>query len=107
MPPPGVCLNILEARQKQDGYGSPTNPERFLNQDYQQLKQYCTYRSVRYIDDMFPPDKNSIGVGILSPSDLNCVVWLRPSVSVLDGLNPYHSKHECLIKYIICCGCYQ
>lgn len=81
MPLPGVCLNILEARQKQNGYGSPTNPDKFLNQDYQELKQYCNIRGVRYIDDMFPPDQASIGNGILNSSDLKRVEWLRPNVS--------------------------
>ncbi|KAI9514584.1 hypothetical protein NQZ68_032225 [Dissostichus eleginoides] len=92
MPPPGVCLNIMEARQRQDGYGCLANPERFLNQDYQQLEQYCNIRGVRYIDDMFPPDRRSIGEGILKPSDLKRVVWLRPAkiapypAFVLDGV---------------------
>lgn len=87
MPLAGVCLNIMEARQKQDGYGTAANPEKFLNQDYQQLKQYCIIRGVRYVDEMFPPDRNSIGQGILMPADLSRVVWLRPAVSVLKGLN--------------------
>ncbi|XP_041827157.1 calpain-1 catalytic subunit-like [Melanotaenia boesemani] len=95
MPPPGVCLNIMEARHKQDGYGSITNPERFLQQDYQQLKEYCSIKLVRYIDDMFPPDKTSIGQGILSPSDLTRVEWLRPAKIapnpsfVLDGVSRF------------------
>ncbi|KAG8013545.1 Calpain-9 [Nibea albiflora] len=78
MPAPGACMNILEARQKQEGYGSITNPERFLNQNYNDLKQYCLIKGVRYIDDMFPPDARSIGQGLLSPSDLKRVEWLRP-----------------------------
>lgn len=82
MSAPGVCMNILNTRQKKGGYGTVTNPERFLNQDFQQLKQYCLIRRVRYIDEMFPPDRNSIGQGILKPSDLARVVWLRPDVSV-------------------------
>uniref|UniRef100_A0A8C4D9W1 Calpain catalytic domain-containing protein n=1 Tax=Dicentrarchus labrax TaxID=13489 RepID=A0A8C4D9W1_DICLA len=95
MPPPGVCLNIMEARHRQDGYGSPTNPENFLNQDYNQLKEYCIIKGVRYIDEMFPPDRTSIGEGILSPSDLARVVWLRPAkISpnpsfVLDGVSRF------------------
>ncbi|GLD56262.1 calpain-2 catalytic subunit-like protein [Lates japonicus] len=95
MPPPGVCLNILEARNKQDGYGSATKPENFLNQDYQQLKQYCLIRGVRYIDDMFPPDRNSIGQDLLNSSDLARVEWLRPAkISpnpsfVLDGVSRF------------------
>ena len=83
MPPPGVCLSIVEARNKENGYGTVDNPERFLNQDFQQLKQYCLIRQLRFLDEMFPPDKNSIGEGILRPSDLARVVWLRPSVSIL------------------------
>lgn len=79
MTAPGVCMSILNARSSKDGRATLTNPERFLNQDYQQLKQYCVIRRVRYIDDMFPPDKTSIGENILSPSDLNRVQWLRPA----------------------------
>uniref|UniRef100_A0A8C9X7H2 Calpain catalytic domain-containing protein n=1 Tax=Sander lucioperca TaxID=283035 RepID=A0A8C9X7H2_SANLU len=97
MPPPGVCLNIMEARQKQHGYGSFTNPDRFFNQDYQELKQCCVAQGVKYIDQTFPPDRNSIGQGILRPSDLARVVWLRPEVSkiapcpafVLDGVSRF------------------
>ncbi|XP_071327401.1 calpain-1 catalytic subunit-like [Trachinotus anak] len=95
MPPPGVCLNIMEARHKQNGYGSVANPERFLNQDYEQLKQYCLIRGVRYIDETFPPDSNSIGQGLLTPSDMARVVWLRPAKIapnpsfVLDGVSRF------------------
>uniref|UniRef100_A0A3P9DK08 Calpain catalytic domain-containing protein n=1 Tax=Maylandia zebra TaxID=106582 RepID=A0A3P9DK08_9CICH len=56
MPPPGACLNIMEARHKQMGYGSISNPEKFFNQDFKNLKQYCLTKGVRYLDDMFPPD---------------------------------------------------
>lgn len=81
MPPPGVCLNILEARSKQSGHGSAKDPETFLQQDYEQLKQYCLIQGLRYIDERFPPDRSSIGEGILAPSELDRVVWLRPTVS--------------------------
>ncbi|XP_029972828.1 calpain-1 catalytic subunit-like isoform X2 [Salarias fasciatus] len=95
MPPPGVCLNIMGSRSKSEGYGGIANPEKFLNQDYQHLKQYCLIKGVRYIDDMFPPDRRSIGQGILSPSDLNRVEWLRPAKIapnpsfVLDGISRF------------------
>lgn len=82
MPPPGVCMNIISARNMKDGYGTVTNPEKFLNQDFHHMKQYCLIRRVRYIDEMFPPDRNSIGSGVLKPPDLARVEWLRPGVSV-------------------------
>ncbi|KAM9355503.1 calpain-1 catalytic subunit-like [Pholidichthys leucotaenia] len=95
MPPPGVCLNILETRHKQEGLGSFSNPQRFFGQDYQQLKQYCVVRGVLFIDETFPPNKSSIGNGILKPSDLARVEWLRPakiSASpsfIVDGLSRF------------------
>ncbi|XP_068436937.1 calpain-1 catalytic subunit-like [Clinocottus analis] len=78
MASPGVCMSILNARKMKDGFGTFTNPERFNNQDFEQLKQYCQIRQVRYIDEMFPPDRRSIGEGVLSPSDLMRVTWNRP-----------------------------
>uniref|UniRef100_A0A3B3XTV9 Calpain catalytic domain-containing protein n=1 Tax=Poecilia mexicana TaxID=48701 RepID=A0A3B3XTV9_9TELE len=76
---PGVCMNIISARRSKDGYGTLSNPEKFLNQDFQQLKEYCLIRRVRFIDDMFPPDHRSIGRDILQPADLVRVEWVRPS----------------------------
>uniref|UniRef100_A0A8C2ZC89 Zgc:136872 n=1 Tax=Cyclopterus lumpus TaxID=8103 RepID=A0A8C2ZC89_CYCLU len=95
MPPPGVCLNIMAARQKQKGYGRFDNPDNFLNQDYKQLKEYCLIQGLRYIDDMFPPDHISIGEDILSASDLARVEWLRPMKIapdpnfILDGISRF------------------
>ncbi|XP_076017119.1 calpain-1 catalytic subunit-like [Genypterus blacodes] len=79
MPPPGVCDSIIKARHRKDGYGNIENPERFLNQDFLQLKQYCVKGGLRYVDDMFPPDRRSIGQDVLdSEAELARVVWLRP-----------------------------
>ncbi|XP_033991122.1 calpain-1 catalytic subunit-like [Trematomus bernacchii] len=78
MPHPGVCMNIINARHLKDGNGIVTNPQKFLDQDFEQLKQYCMIKRVRYIDDMFPPDARSIGTGLLEADDLKRVVWLRP-----------------------------
>nr|XP_046223432.1 calpain-1 catalytic subunit-like [Oncorhynchus gorbuscha] len=95
MPPPGVCMSIMQERHKKEGVGSLANPEKHSNQDFQQLTQYCLARGVRYIDEMFPPDHNSIGDGLLSPDDMGRVVWLRPAKMVqypdfiLDGLSRF------------------
>lgn len=82
MAAPGVCTSIMTARNKKNGFGTTSNPERFLNQDFQQIRQLCRNRNVRYIDDTFPPNKWSIGSGVLSPERLHRVVWKRPYVSV-------------------------
>ncbi|RVE67655.1 hypothetical protein OJAV_G00104950 [Oryzias javanicus] len=95
MPAPGVCMNIISQRHRKDGCGTPNNPEKFFNQDYKQLKEFCLINSMRYIDDMFPPDSRSIGQGILSPSNMGQVKWLRPwkivpnAAFVVDGVSRF------------------
>ncbi|KAL2099318.1 hypothetical protein ACEWY4_005798 [Coilia grayii] len=95
MPPPGVCLNIMNERNKKSGKGSPENPVKFLDQNYEQLQKYCSINRVRYIDDMFPPDRRSIGDGLLQPEDMARIVWLRPGKLsenpqfILDGISRF------------------
>ncbi|KAM9777649.1 calpain-8-like [Neosynchiropus ocellatus] len=79
MSAPGVCMNIMRTRNKLEGLGTRSNPDRFANQDYLVLKKACLMQRVRYVDDMFPPDKTAIGQGQLSPSELARVEWLRPA----------------------------
>lgn len=97
MPPPGVCMSIMNARHKGDGYGTVDNPEVLFKQEYKRVKEFCINRQVRYIDEMFPPDTRSIGNGILKPGDLNQVQWLRPGVSFFYWLTlGGPSKHNLL-----------
>ncbi|CAN9502544.1 unnamed protein product [Ophioblennius macclurei] len=78
MPSSGVCKNLINARHRKDGYGTIENPERLFKQDYEQMKQYCQQVRLRYVDEMFPPDSETIGEGLLSPDDMARVKWLRP-----------------------------
>ncbi|XP_067310568.1 calpain-14-like [Pseudorasbora parva] len=78
MPAPGVCLNILSERNLKDGQGSVNNPERFLDQDFQRLKQICLKERLRFIDNLFPPEMKSLGLGSLTREELQGVVWRRP-----------------------------
>ncbi|XP_073783591.1 uncharacterized protein isoform X2 [Danio rerio] len=78
MPAPGVCLNILSERNVKDGQGLANNPEKFLDQDFQQLKQFCLKERLRFRDNLFPPELKSIGLGPLKRDDLWKVVWKRP-----------------------------
>ncbi|XP_052436671.1 calpain-14-like [Carassius gibelio] len=78
MPAPGVCLNISSERNLKDGQGSPNNPEKFLNQDFHQLQQFCLKERLRFVDNLFPPEMKSIGLGSLAREDLQRVVWRRP-----------------------------
>lgn len=94
MPVPGVCMSIVNARHRKNGIGTNSNPEKFLNQDFKQIKQFCQIKMVRYIDDMFPPDRRTIGKDVLTPKDLSQVQWLRPYVSVLIAIKKVILHHK-------------
>uniref|UniRef100_A0A7N6A644 Calpain catalytic domain-containing protein n=1 Tax=Anabas testudineus TaxID=64144 RepID=A0A7N6A644_ANATE len=85
MPAPGVCNNILSTRNIKSGYGTIAKPERFFNQDFKQLKQYCLTKRIRFYDATFPPANSSIGQQLLNSPELNSaqVEWLRPAVSLI------------------------
>lgn len=80
MPPPGVCLDIIKERQSSDGVGTLKNPKNLWNQNYESLLQYHLAGQWRFKDDMFPPDRTSIGENLLSEVDLALVEWIRPTV---------------------------
>ncbi|XP_048084304.1 LOW QUALITY PROTEIN: calpain-1 catalytic subunit-like [Alosa alosa] len=84
MPPPGVCLNILNERHEKEGRGSVSNPDKFLDQDFKKLHQYCLMNEFRFIDGMFPPECSSIGDGLLHQNELARIVWQRPRIMVKD-----------------------
>ncbi|XP_062410834.1 calpain-1 catalytic subunit-like [Sardina pilchardus] len=84
MPPPGVCLNVMNERNKKDDRGSVTNPDKFLGQDFREIQQYCLKNGFRFRDETFPPECSSIGDGLLQPNDLARVVWQRPRTMVKD-----------------------
>lgn len=94
MPAPGVCMSIMNARHRKNGVGTTTNPEKFLGQDFQQMKQYCQIRMVRYIDEMFPPDRRTIGKDVLTPEQMRAVQWLRPHVSVSNAFKEVILHHN-------------
>ncbi|XP_062864006.1 calpain-A-like [Trichomycterus rosablanca] len=79
MPPPGVCLDIIKERQHKDGVGTLKNPNNFQNQDYENLLQFYLAGQWRFIDEMFPPDRSSIGENLLSEEQLAQVEWVRPT----------------------------
>lgn len=84
MPLHGVSKNIMSARQKETGYGTSENPERFQQQDYLQLKKLLMTQNKLFRDEAFPPDQRSIGQDKLVPEKLAQVQWLRPRVSTAD-----------------------
>ncbi|XP_053187049.1 calpain-2 catalytic subunit-like [Scomber japonicus] len=75
----GTCTSIINLRYQDGSEGSPTNPAKFNNQDYEQLKSYSSRRDRLFVDRTFPPDNRSLGDLPDMPSwKENKVEWLRP-----------------------------
>lgn len=64
----------------QDAVGSRSNPERFLGQNYEELRTDFLKHQARFLDSKFPPNESCIGEGLLSDSDMARVEWIRPTV---------------------------
>jgi len=61
--------------------GSPTNPMAFLGQDFKKLLHQSLRKNELYIDELFPPNRNSIGtLDKETDVDYENIEWKRPSV---------------------------
>ena len=77
----GKCTSIINLRYQDGSEGSPSNPAKFNNQDYAQLKDNCLRRGRLFVDNTFPPNNQSLGdLPDLSSWREAQVEWLRPAV---------------------------
>ncbi|XP_063340758.1 calpain-11-like [Pelmatolapia mariae] len=73
-----TCL--VNLRYPDGSEGSPSNPAKFKNQDFTQIKADCLRKGELFVDNEFPPNSNSLGdVPDMSPSEESEVKWLRPT----------------------------
>ncbi|XP_037605083.1 calpain-1 catalytic subunit-like [Sebastes umbrosus] len=80
MPESGNCTSIINLRYQDGTEGSPSNPTKFNNQDYTQLKDNHLRRRRLFVDYSFPPDNGSLGdLPDLSRWREAQVEWLRPA----------------------------
>lgn len=63
--------------------GSPENPIKFRNQDFNALLKECLKSGVLFSDADFPADQKSIGMPELDLDPKKAVKWLRPKVGPL------------------------
>ncbi|XP_045896695.1 calpain-1 catalytic subunit-like isoform X2 [Micropterus dolomieu] len=74
----GTCPSVIILRYQDGSEGCPSNPARFNNQDYVQLKDHHLRKGTLFEDTTFPPNSRSLG----DMSKLNLkdkVEWLRPA----------------------------
>nr|XP_046266463.1 calpain-1 catalytic subunit-like isoform X2 [Scatophagus argus]XP_046266464.1 calpain-1 catalytic subunit-like isoform X2 [Scatophagus argus] len=80
MSPSGSCTSIINLRYQDGSEGSASNPAKYNNQDYAQLKDNSLRRRRLFVDSTFPPENRSLGHMPDMPRwKKNQVEWLRPA----------------------------
>ncbi|XP_041808704.1 calpain-1 catalytic subunit-like [Chelmon rostratus] len=76
----GTCTSVINLRYQDGSEGSPSNPAKFNNQDYAQLKDNYLRKGKLFVDSTFSPDNQSLGdLPDLSSWREAQVMWLRPA----------------------------
>uniref|UniRef100_A0A8C7DMF2 Calpain 1, (mu/I) large subunit b n=1 Tax=Oncorhynchus kisutch TaxID=8019 RepID=A0A8C7DMF2_ONCKI len=72
---------MLRERLHAEGMGTNEQALKFLNQDYEALKQECLESGCLFEDSCFPPEPPSLGFKELAPhsSKTQGVEWMRPT----------------------------
>uniref|UniRef100_I3JDK3 Calpain catalytic domain-containing protein n=1 Tax=Oreochromis niloticus TaxID=8128 RepID=I3JDK3_ORENI len=78
-----TCL--INLRYQDGSEGSPSNPAKFRNQDFAQIKADCLRKGELFVDNAFPPNSNSLG----DVPGLSEVKWLRPPAYCTDGMSRF------------------
>ncbi|XP_045547283.1 calpain-1 catalytic subunit isoform X2 [Salmo salar] len=77
----GVSARIQRERLHAEGMGTNERALKFLNQDYEALKQECLESGCLFEDPCFPTEPSSLGFKELAPhsSKTQGVEWMRPT----------------------------
>lgn len=83
MPFGGMAARLQRDRLRAEGLGQHDNAIKYLNQDYEALKQQCIESGTLFRDPQFPAGPSALGFKELGPhsSKTRGVEWKRPSVS--------------------------
>lgn len=83
MPFGGMAARLQRDRLRAEGLGQHSNAIKYLNQDYEALKQECLESGTLFRDPQFPAGPSALGFKELGPhsSKTRGVEWKRPSVS--------------------------
>lgn len=73
---------MINALYEDGGEGSPSDPMKFKDQDYTQLKESFLSQGRNFEDETFPANLDSLGkLEDITPEQLSEVEWIRPHVS--------------------------
>lgn len=57
----GTCTSVINMRYQDGSEGGPSNPAKFKNQDFAQIKADCLRSGRLFVDNTFPPNSGSLG----------------------------------------------
>lgn len=79
----GVASSLAKQRALAAGFGTNNNAVKYLNQDYDALRNQCLSQGRLFTDPTFAAAPESLGFKELGPSSSKTrgVVWKRPGVS--------------------------
>lgn len=79
----GIAAKLRHDRDRAQGIGTNDHAQRYLNQDYESLRDDCLERGVLFEDDCFEALPSSLGYNELGPSSYKVrgITWKRPTVS--------------------------
>ncbi|XP_034539822.1 calpain-2 catalytic subunit-like [Notolabrus celidotus] len=94
-----IGLKMVNSLYEDGGEGSPSNPEKFKGQDFEELRESLLAEKKTFQDETFPPNLDSLGEQDDIPAEeLEKVEWLRPldlnpdASFVVDGTSRFDFK---------------
>ncbi|KAM5164429.1 calpain-8-like [Mantella aurantiaca] len=77
----GAAAKLAKDRSTADGVGTPKNPVKYLNQDFEELREKCLASKTLFKDDQFPACLSALGYNDLGPNSPKTqgIVWKRPT----------------------------
>lgn len=78
----GIAIKLAKDREAAEGLGSHERAVKYLNQDYETLRNECLEAGALFQDPSFPALPSSLGFKELGPysSKTRGIEWKRPTV---------------------------
>lgn len=78
----GIATTLRHRRERDQGIGTNSQAVKYLNQDYEALRQSCFETGHLFQDETFPALPSSLGFNELGPASykIRGVSWKRPTV---------------------------
>lgn len=84
----GIAAKLARDREAAEGLGSHERAIKYLNQDYEELRDRCLEAGTLFQDPSFPAIPSSLGFKELGPhsSKTQGIQWKRPTVGSAGGM---------------------